>query len=30
MADCRAGGDQTGYSQGNRTFHQQIKNPAHQ
>ncbi len=30
MADCQAGGDQTGYSEGNRTFHQQIKQAAHQ
>ncbi|MEU9157555.1 GntR family transcriptional regulator [Streptomyces sp. NPDC048417] len=30
MADCQASGDQAGYSQGNRTFHQQIKRAAHQ
>jgi DNA-binding GntR family transcriptional regulator len=30
MADCEASGDQAGYSQGNRTFHQQIKRAAHQ
>ncbi|MEU6540973.1 GntR family transcriptional regulator [Streptomyces sp. NPDC047000] len=30
MADCQARGDQEGYSQGNRTFHQQIKRAAHQ
>ncbi|KPI23807.1 GntR family transcriptional regulator [Streptomyces sp. NPDC048253] len=30
MADCQASGDQAGYSQGNRTFHQQVKRAAHQ
>ncbi|MFC8519690.1 GntR family transcriptional regulator [Streptomyces sp. NPDC057257] len=30
MADCQANGDEAGYSQGNRTFHQQIKRAAHQ
>lgn len=30
MADCKARGDQASYSQGNRTFHQQVKEAAHQ
>jgi DNA-binding GntR family transcriptional regulator len=30
MEDCKARGDQAGYSQGNRTFHQQVKQAAHQ
>ncbi|WP_399892859.1 GntR family transcriptional regulator [Streptomyces sp. BBFR51] len=30
MADCQARGDQAAYSQGNRTFHQQVKLAAHQ
>jgi DNA-binding GntR family transcriptional regulator len=30
MADCRARGDQAAYSQGNRRFHQQVKEAAHQ
>jgi DNA-binding GntR family transcriptional regulator len=29
MADCQARGDQAAYSQGNRAFHQQIKQAAH-
>lgn len=30
MEDCQARGDQAGYSQGNRRFHQQVKEAAHQ
>jgi DNA-binding GntR family transcriptional regulator len=30
MAEVKAGGDQSAYSQGNRRFHQQIKEAAHQ
>jgi DNA-binding GntR family transcriptional regulator len=30
MADCLARGDQAAYSQGNRRFHQQVKEAAHQ
>lgn len=30
MAECKANGDQAGYSRGNRTFHQQVKRAAHQ
>ena len=30
MQDCKARGDQAGYSQGNRRFHQQVKEAAHQ
>ncbi|MBR7829264.1 GntR family transcriptional regulator [Actinospica sp. MGRD01-02] len=30
MEDCRARGDQDGYSAGNRSFHQQVKLAAHQ
>jgi DNA-binding GntR family transcriptional regulator len=30
MEDCKTRGDQAGYSQGNRRFHQQIKEAAHQ
>src|SRR5882724_837846 len=30
MEDCRDRGDQDGYSQGNRKFHQQVKQAAHQ
>jgi DNA-binding GntR family transcriptional regulator len=30
MADCRDRGDQAAYSQGNRRFHQQVKEAAHQ
>ena len=30
MADAQARGDQAAYSQGNRTFHQQVKSAAHQ
>ncbi|WP_329261305.1 GntR family transcriptional regulator [Streptomyces sp. NBC_01478] len=30
MADCKARGDQAAYSRGNRLFHQQIKQAAHQ
>ncbi|TYB50654.1 GntR family transcriptional regulator [Nonomuraea sp. PA05] len=30
MEDCEARGDQAAYSQGNRTFHQQVKAAAHQ
>ncbi|GGT21587.1 GntR family transcriptional regulator [Streptomyces griseoviridis] len=30
MEDCKARGDATGYSQGNRRFHQQVKEAAHQ
>ncbi|MET7823565.1 MULTISPECIES: GntR family transcriptional regulator [unclassified Streptomyces] len=30
MADCQARGDQAVYSQGNRSFHQQVKHAAHQ
>ncbi|MFD0687314.1 GntR family transcriptional regulator [Actinomadura fibrosa] len=29
MADCKARGDQEGYSRGNRRFHQQVKEAAH-
>ncbi|MFG2781329.1 GntR family transcriptional regulator [Streptomyces prunicolor] len=30
MEDCKTRGDQAGYSQGNRRFHQQVKEAAHQ
>jgi DNA-binding GntR family transcriptional regulator len=30
MTECQEQGDQDGYSQGNRTFHQQVKHAAHQ
>jgi DNA-binding GntR family transcriptional regulator len=30
MEDCKSRGDATGYSQGNRRFHQQVKEAAHQ
>ncbi|WP_416960836.1 GntR family transcriptional regulator [Streptomyces sp. Agncl-13] len=30
MEDCKARGDQAGYSKGNRRFHQQVKAAAHQ
>jgi len=30
MEDCKARGDQDGYSAGNRSFHQQVKHAAHQ
>ncbi|MFA3840489.1 GntR family transcriptional regulator [Streptomyces aureus] len=30
MEDCKSRGDQTGYSRGNRRFHQQVKEAAHQ
>jgi len=30
MQDCKARGDQAAYSQGNRRFHQQVKEAAHQ
>ncbi|MGP2441595.1 GntR family transcriptional regulator [Streptomyces sp. JW3] len=30
MEDCKARGDATGYSRGNRRFHQQVKEAAHQ
>jgi len=30
MQDCKSRGDQAGYSQGNRKFHQQVKEAAHQ
>ncbi|WP_226027776.1 GntR family transcriptional regulator [Streptomyces hyderabadensis] len=30
MEDCQARGDATGYSRGNRRFHQQVKEAAHQ
>ncbi|MBT2225269.1 GntR family transcriptional regulator [Nonomuraea sp. NEAU-A123] len=30
MEDCKSRGDQAGYSQGNRRFHQQVKEASHQ
>ncbi|MFD0474955.1 GntR family transcriptional regulator [Nonomuraea thailandensis] len=30
MEDCKRRGDQAGYSRGNRRFHQQVKEAAHQ
>jgi DNA-binding GntR family transcriptional regulator len=30
MEDCKSRGDEAGYSQGNRRFHQQVKEAAHQ
>ncbi|WP_329059346.1 GntR family transcriptional regulator [Streptomyces sp. NBC_01453] len=30
MEDCKSRGDEAGYSQGNRRFHQQVKTAAHQ
>jgi DNA-binding GntR family transcriptional regulator len=30
MEDCKSRGDEVGYSRGNRSFHQQVKQAAHQ